>query len=300
MKKAFLLVYIAFTCSCVNAQIMFKTEYFGKSSYRITEGDIDEKVGNSKGSAIVYQGGINIPLSMKLNENNRPTMWSVSIGGVYAKLDNKNFTDPLVVDEIMNLGIGLNHLRPLNDKWSMMATVGGGVYMPSSRFSQIRYKNVLGSVGAIFIYHLKSNLQLGGGIAMNNSFGYPMVFPAFYFNWTTVGRFNVKIAMMDGIEILAGYNANKNVTLNIVTEMNGQLALLEQDGKDKMFSHQYIIVGFRPEIKIGKKISIPITAGFHAMRPAEMTDRSLKSIFDDRGYYFQISPYVSAGLKIGF
>lgn len=42
-------------CTGLNAQIMFKTEYFGESDYRMTEGDTDRKVGNSKGSAVVYQ-----------------------------------------------------------------------------------------------------------------------------------------------------------------------------------------------------------------------------------------------------
>lgn len=300
MKKILFLIFIITVYSNLNAQVMFKTEYFGKSSYRMTEGDTDEKVGNSKGSAMVYQGGINIPLSIKLNENNRPSMWAISAGGAYAKLNNKNFTEPLVIDEIMNLGLSINHLRPLNDKWSMLASVGGGIYMPTTQFSKVRFKNVLANVGAIFIYHLKPNLQLGGGIAMNNSFGYPMVFPAFYLNWTTEGEYVVKISMIEGLEMSVGYNVNKSLSLNIVAEMNGQMALIEQDGKDKIFTHQYIVAGFRPEIKVGKHISIPITAGISAMRPAEITNRSLKSMFQDRGYYFQISPYASAGLKIGF
>lgn len=300
MRKGLFLIFMIAGYFSVNAQVMFKTEYFGKSSYRMTEGDTDQKVGKSTGSAIVYQGGINIPLSMKLNKENRPTMWAISAGGAYAKLNNKNFTKPLVIGEIMNLGLSLNHLRPLNDKWSMMAMIGGGIYMPSSRLSEIRFKNVLGSIGTVFIYHLKPNFELGGGIAMNNSFGYPMAFPAFYLNWTTEGSYAVKISIMDGIEMSAGYNVNKNLSLNIVAEMNGQMALLEQEGKDKIFSHQYIVAGFRPEIKISKYISIPLTAGIHAMRPAEIMNRSLKSMFQDRGYYFQISPYASAGLKIGF
>jgi len=300
MKKVLLVVFIIIAYSGVNAQIMFKTEYFGKSAYRMTDGDTDEKIGDSKGSAMVYQGGINIPVSFKLNENNRPTMWAVNAGGAYAKLNNKNFTEHLVIDEIMNLGISLNHLRPLNDKWSMMASIGGGIYMPDTRFSQIRFKNVLGSIGAVFIYHLKPNLELGGGVAMNNSFGFPMVFPAFYLNWTTEKLFAVKISMLEGLEMSAGYTVSKNLSLNIIAEMNGQMALMEQDGKDKIFSHQYIVAGFRPEIKIGKHISIPVTAGISGMRPAEITNRSLKSMFQDRTYYFQISPYASAGLQIGF
>jgi len=299
MKKALFLLFMSAVYSGIQAQIMFKTEYFGKSSYRMTEGDIDEKVGNSKGSAIVYEGGINIPLYMKLNENNRPTMWSISAGGAYVNLDNKNFTEDLVIDEIMNIGLSLNYMRPLNDKWSMMATIGGGIYMPGTRLSQVRTKNILGSAGAVFICHLRQNLELGGGIALNNSFGFPMVFPALYFSWKTEGRYSVKVSMMNGMEISAGYNANKYLSLNIVAEMNGQMALFEKEGKDKMFTHQYIVTGFRPEIKIGKKVSIPLTVGIHAMRPAEITNRSLKSLFKDRSYYFQISPYASAGLKIG-
>lgn len=300
MKRVFFLLLMSITYSGISAQITFKTEYFAMSGYRMTEGERDKKVGNSKGSAVVYQGGINVPLSMKLNENNRPTMWTVSAGGAYAKLDNKNFTEPLVIDEIMNIGLSLNHLRPLNERWSMLATIGGGIYMPGTRFSKINFKNILGNVGAIFIYHLKPNLELGGGIAINNSFGYPMVFPAFYLNWATEGRCTVKISMLEGMEMSAGYNVSKNLSLNLIVEMNGQMALLEQDGKDKMFSHQYIVTGLRPAIRIGKILSVSVTAGIHAMRPAEMTNRNLKSIFQDGGYYFQISPYVSGGLQVDF
>lgn len=279
---------------------MFKTEYFGRSGYRVSEGETKENVGNSKGSAMVFQGGVNIPLSVKLNENNRPTSWAISVGGAYAKLDNKNFTEPLVIDEIMNIGLSLNHLRPLNEKWSLMATIGAGIYMPGTNFSQIGFKNVLGSVGAVFIRHLKPNLDIGGGLAVNNSFGYPMLFPAFYLNWKTDGKYDVKISMIKGLEMSVGYDVNENLRLYLIAEMNGQMALLEQDGKDKIFSHMYLVTGFRPEIKIGKNVSIPITAGINAWRPAEMTDRKLKSMFKDKEYYFRASPYASVGLKIGF
>lgn len=300
MRLLLICTFLTIICTKAHSQIEFKTEYIGKSKYRIIEGDTDQRVGDSKGSAIVYRGGINIPLSMTLNEDNRPTMWSVGAGGAYAKLKNKNFTEPLVIDEVMNLGLSLNHLRPINDRWSLMASVGGGIYMPTTRFSQIRFKNVMGSGGVIFIYHLKSNLELGGGVALNNSFGYPMIFPALYLNWSTEGQFNVNVSMMDGLEMSAGYKASNYLSLNIVAEMNGQMALFEQDGKDKIFTHQYLIAGFRPEIKVGKNVLIPITAGVSAMRPTEITDRKLKSMFQDRSYYFQVSFYTSVGLKIGF
>lgn len=78
------------------------------------------------------------------------------------------------------------------------------------------------------------------------------------------------------------------------------MALLEQEGKDKIFTHQYVVLGLRPEIKIGKRVSIPLTFGLNATRTAQITNRSLKTIFQDKGYSFKASGYASAGLQIGF
>lgn len=302
MKKLLFFVLAIGTYLDVHAQIQveLKSEYLGKSSYRVTEGETNEKVGNSKGSAMVHQADINIPLSLKLNELKRPTLWAINAGLAYAKLDNENFTEPLVIDKIMNIGISLNHVRPLNDRWSMVASVGGGIYMPSTDFSQMELNNLLGSAGIVFIRHLRPNLDLGGGLALNNSFGFPMVFPAFYLNWRTEGKYDVRIALMKGLEMSVGYNMHRNLRLSIIAEMNGQTALLKQEGKDKIFSHMYLVTGFRPEIKIGKTISIPITAGMNVWRPTQITDRKLKSIFQEKEHYFQASPYGSVGLKMKF
>lgn len=300
MRLLLICVFISFASTNISAQVFFKTEYFGTSKYQVTEGDSSQTIGNSKGSAVVYQGGINIPLFMKLNEKNRPTMWSIGAGGAYVKLNNKNFTEPLVINEILNIGVSLNYQRPLNDRWSMRAGVGGGIFMPGTDLSEIRFRNILASASLIFIRHLRPNLDLGAGLAINNSFGFPMLFPAFYLNWTTSGRYAVKVSLKDGLEMSAGYTINKNLRLSFVAEINGQMALLEQEGKNKIFSHQYVILGLRPEIKLGKRVSISLTFGLNATRTAQITNRSLKTIFQDKGYSFKASPYASAGLQIGF
>ncbi|QBQ40933.1 histidine kinase [Sphingobacterium psychroaquaticum] len=301
-KKLSLLLIMAlsYTISPAQVSVELKSEYIGKSSYRFMENEKSEKVGDSKGGALIHQGSINIPLSFKLNEKKRPTMWTLSVAGAYAKLDNENFTEPLVVDEIVNAGINLNHLRPLNDRWSMLASIGGGIYMPSTKISDISLNNTLGNAGIVFIRHLKPNLDLGGGVAFNNSFGTPMLFPAFYLNWRTEGKYSVNIALMNGLAVSAGYDVGKSLRISVIGEMNGQVALLEQDGEGKMFSHMYMIGGLRPEIKIGKKLSIPLTGGISAWRPAQMNDRTLKSIFKEQNYYFQSAIYASAGLKMKF
>lgn len=302
--KALLLSGVLFTMlnAYCQAQVSFKYEYFGSSSYYLDKGDNPrEKVGNAKGSAMVYQGNINIPLSVKINSNNQPTILGVGLSGSYASLNNKNFTENLVIPEIMNAELGVFHMRPLNEKWSLMASVGVGVYSPTTDLSQIRAKHVLGSVSAVFIHRFNENFELGGGIAINSTFGYPMVFPAIYLNWCMQGKVDFMLSMANGLEISAGIDVGKSFRMSLIGEMNGQSALLEKDGKDVIFSHQYLVAGFRPEIKLGQKVSIPITAGISGVRPAYFSDRTLKAMFaTNQDYYFQISPYLSAGLVINF
>lgn len=290
--------FLTVTCTSINAQITFKTEYLGKSS--LLDSDRN-KVENSKSSALVYKGGINLPLSIKMDNKKRPIVWGIGASGSYTSFNNQNIPKDLVLSEIMNLQLALYHMRPLNDKWSMMASAGFGIYTPDTRFSNIGFKNILGNAGVIFIRHLKPNLEIGGGLAINNTFGYPMLFPALYFNWTYEGRFAFKVSMMDGGHLSAKYDVNKSLSLSLIAEMSGQGALLEKDGKDVLFSHQYVVIGLRPEIKINKYISIPITVGMNATRSAYYTERRLKAMFkSDFDADFKESFYGSIGIKIGF
>ncbi len=303
--KSFLLVMLLLAIGVkLSAQISFKTEYFGTSSYwHETGGDSREKIGNCKGSAIIYQGSINIPVLVKNTKYNRPSVWGLGISGAYAKLDNKNFTaqyQGMVIDEMLNGTFGIFHMRPIGEKWNLIASIGVGLFTPTTDFSKMRGKELMGNGALIFVRQIKPNLELGGGIAVNNSFGYPMVFPGIYFNWNLEGKFDFKVSVVDGLEVGAGYNVNEFLDLSLIVEMSGQSAYVIKDDKEMIFSHQYFIAGLRPEIKLGNKVSIPITAGMHLIRSGFFSDRTLKGMFSNDDYYFQAAPYASIGLKIGF
>lgn len=294
------------TLVCLEAkaqQLSFKTSYLGKSGYYyLPPGEQPkEKIGDGKGSAMVYQGAVSIPLSMQMNANNRPTAWGIGVGGAYVSLQNQNFTDQMV-SEIMNLQVGVYHLRPLNDRWSMRASAGVGIFAASTDFSNISFKNMLASGGVVLIRHLNPRLDIGGGVAINSSLGYPMLFPAVYLNWRHNGKFDVNIELIDGLDVSAGYDFNDRFKLSYALEMNGQVALLKKDGNDVIFSHQYIVTGFRPEIKLGNTgLSATGMAGLNLYRPAAYSTRTLKGVFaSDNDYYFSVSPYVSVGLKWDF
>lgn len=278
------------------SQISFKTEYMSNSQYwhEIDE-EHREKVGNSKGGAIVYQGGIKIPLSVKANSNGQKLIWAISAAESYTQLDNQNFEDE-TLSEIMNFQLGLINLRPLNVRWSLLTVVGGGVYAPFTDLSKVDFDYILGNVGVIFIRHLKPNLDIGGGIAVNSTFGYPMVFPTMYLNWSLQSNYYVNVSMVTGLDIKSGYKFNDFFSLNIVANINGQLALLEKNGKDMMCTHQYITTGLSPEINFGKHICLSFVAGVNCVRPFYYNERSLRGMFTSDNYYFGTSPYAAFGI----
>lgn len=300
MKSAILiLVFSALLSFVLQAQLIIKTEYIGRSAYR--DEKTDEKVSNYKGASVIYQADLNLPLSLKTNENGLPRMWAITSGVAYARLYNQNFREDLVTDEIFNLYAGILNILPINRKWVMASSIGVGIYSPTPHLSGIIDKQLLANAALLFICNVRLNLQLGAGLAFNNTFGYMMVFPAFYLKWSTTGRWDININVSSGFEASGGYHFNERFALKLLLEVKGQMAFLQKDGKDMMFSHQYMVSGFRPEFRVGKYLSIPLVAGVNIMRMASYNKRTLKAMFvsTEPGGYFQVSPYFSAGFSIG-
>ena len=281
------------------AQVYIKTEYFGQSKYKDIYGN---KVGSSKGSAMVYTGGVKIPISVKMNKDSLASVWIADVSGAYASLENKNFTQNLVLSNMINAQFSVINVRQLSKKWSLIAFAGAGIYTSETQISKISANSILGNGGVIFAKKITPELELGGGLALTNALGYPMLFPALYVNYNSEGKYTFRVSMTNGIQMSAGYNFNKTFSLSLISEVNGQLVLLKKDDKDAMFTHQYLVTGLRPEIKINEKISLPITIGINALRYVYFNDRTLKSLFDDKvsNSKFDYSHYVAVELNYKF
>src|SRR3546814_13258660 len=116
------------------------------------------------------------------------------------------------------------------------------------------------------------------------------------------GKFDSNFELVDGLVISAGDDFNDRFKLSYAFEIDGHVALLKKAGKDVIFSHQYIVTGFRPEVKLGKTgFSITGMAGLNLYRPAAYADRTLKGVFaGNNDYFFSVSPYASVGLTMKF
>ncbi|SEB84042.1 hypothetical protein SAMN04489761_1922 [Tenacibaculum sp. MAR_2009_124] len=307
-KKTVLVLFILLTYQKVCSQIDFKIEHFGTSNYmhevKPSFFGTSEKnrVGNSQGKSTVYQANITLPLSLTINKNGSPKLWAINVGGAYTNLTNYNFSEQLVIPEITNVSLSLIHNRPLNERLSLIAVLGGSLNMAHSNINQINFDNTLINLAAIIVKQVNPNFKAGLGVAINNTFGFPMILPVIYIKWlTTQKKLSIDLSLLRGAELNIKYNIDKTFNIGILAENKGQGAFLKKEGKNMMFSHQYSIFGLVPEFKIGKGLSIPVVIGFSGRRNAQFRERKLSTIFDYKhSYFFDIAPYISVRLKYNF
>lgn len=251
-----------------------KTEYVPFSNYIRPE---DSLKTNSKSDFKRASLNISIPLSVKKDSAGKVRAWSLLVGGSYAKMSHKDYENPLFPDQMLNGQVGLQHIRPLGKKWSMMMMASVGVYTDLERIS---FDDVLGQGGVLFIRHFNPNLSLGGGPVLTTAFGTPMVLPWIYFDWKTNGKVKFKINFPEGAE--AGYQFSDAFALKAVVNLSGMTVERNKNGESVMFGYQQITAGLRPEIKINDKLSLHLTGGTTLVRSFSESERKIKSIFKDK------------------
>ena len=310
MKKVITLIMLCFAAKTF-AQISVKTEYISNSKFYDAVADTN----TGDGSAVIYSVGALVPLSMQAPKEDdpyqRPTVWGVSLNGTFVQMDNHNF--PIgkeLPSQVMNLGVSAIHLRPLKERWSMLMALGAGSYTPENRLSSIHIgENVVANGAFVLVWHLRPNIEIGGGVALNNSFGYPMVFPAFYFKYKGgfSDKFTIDINLLNGTKVAFGYDYSENLSLKLVANIGGYLAYLRRNGQKEMFSSQTFFVGLEPEFKLGKHISIPVTFGGSFIRSGRYRERTLSAMFASeaknedgsaRSSVFLPALYFAAGITI--
>ena len=310
MKEIFTFIILLLGVSSF-AQISVKTEYISNSEFY----DAVANTNTGNGSAMIYSAGAMVPLSMQASAEDDPykraTIWGVALSGTFVKMDNHNF--PIgkeLPSQVMNLGATALHLRPLKERWSMLMALGIGSYTPENRLSAIRIdENVLANGALVFIWHWRPNLEIGGGVALNNSFGYPMVFPALYLKYKGgfSDKFTIDVSLLDGTKVAFGYDYSENLSLKLVANIGGYSAYLRRNGQKEMFSSQTFFVGLEPEFKLGKHISIPVTFGGSFIRSGRYRERTLSAMFASeaknedgsaRSSMFLPALYFAAGITI--
>lgn len=277
------------------AQVFIKTEYIPFSGYR---NENSNKAGG-KGDFMSIQGGLQIPVSVKMNEFNQPIAWTVTLQGSYVSMQNQDLSIDYCINKLLNAQLILMHTRPLSERWSIIAILGGGIYTNLSEFSG---KCILGQGGILFVRKMNPNLNFGGGVAINNVLGFPMAFLALYLDWHKNGKYEFNLSMASKFEISAGMKLSPKLKLRLVGETNGMSAVVEKDGESKIFVHNYSTIRLQPELKLRKLLTAQMSAGVSVIRDVYFQDRTIKAFYADVEDYphFGVAPYISVGMKYGF
>ena len=251
-----------------------KTEYIPYSNYIRPE---DSTKTNSKSSFRRIQMNLSIPLSVKKTEDGKVKAWSLLVSGSYAKLSHKDYAAQLFPDQMLNAQIGLQHIRPLGGKWSMMIMGTVGVY---TDLENVDKNDILGQGGVVFIKQFNPNLAFGFGPGITTAFGVPMIMPFIYLDWKTGTKLKVSVKFPE--EATVGYQFSDMFALKAVVGLDGMVVERKKEDKSILLGYQQITAGLRPEIKIGKSLSLRITGGSVLVRSFNENDRSLKSFFKEK------------------
>ncbi|MDR2039064.1 MAG: DUF6268 family outer membrane beta-barrel protein [Bacteroidales bacterium] len=295
----FFILFLSVIVVEIRAQVTVKSEYMTGSSYKNKDG---EDFGS--GDFLKVSGRYHIPLSVKQNDLGQVTLWAASLNTAYGILGNNGMARDLNPDKILNAGINLTHMRPISDKWSLLATLGGGIY---SAHDAITGKSILVNGGVIFMYKIGNNFDLGAGLGLTNSFGLPVVMPMSVINWRLSGKYEVKVDIAGGMAVSGAININDKLKLKLVAmEMDGMSSVMSIDGESMIYASTIMKSFLCPEFKIGKSSTLYIGAGGAWLRSTTLTKRSLKDFFNNlfhdknRHLGFSSSGYFTVGYKYGF
>lgn len=277
------------------------TDYFSKSHFTDHANDFH---GKEQGEGYFIRYGIKYfqPLSIKLNERNQPTVWSLSAGLSMVRSGNSGEVSTIVPRDILNLGVITSYICPIAPKWSLALSLGCGVY---SQPGKIGFNSILANGGCIIIYDINTSLSVGLGVGLTNSFGLPMIMPSGYLKWVVKKRFELDVDLTNQIKITASSVFGKRFRLawNIV-ELDAMAAVVKHDSKDKLYSSMMLNSYFSPSLDIGNNFSVYANIGMNIIRFNSISERKIKYMFSGENLserrHFSPALQVGIGLRYGF
>lgn len=265
---------------------------------------LKDKDGNKYGSGNLQgiSGRYTVPLSRSMNERNQPTAWALMLSASYGMMENKGEAQSLNPDKILNTGLTVSHLRPLSKRWSLISSLGAGIYASPD---DVSWQNLLASGAFIFAYRLSDNLSIGFGGGLTNSYGVPIIMPMGYLSWRAGRRYEVLVDIANAMKVQVAKQMGKAVKLKLTAmEMDGMAAVMHTDGRQKLYSSVMISSGLDASFLLFGRTSLHAGVGGMWLRSSTIADRNLKSFFkslsdDDDGSKLRFTPtlHFSAGLQ---
>lgn len=273
---------------------------------RVSSSALKDKDGNRHGSGDMYRyaAEYTLPLSKKLNKQGQPTMWGLRLTASCGVLDNKGEARLLNPDKMVDAGVTVFHMRPLSDRWSLLASAGCGLYADPD---DVGWGSLLANGSAIFIYRVRPNLSIGAGGGLTNSFGVPVIMPMLYLNWKAGRRCEVSVDMVAVPKVKLATQLSKEARMELTAiEVEAMSAVTHVEGRERIYSTVLLNSGLELSFKIADHASLYAGAGTTWRRTSRLSKRNIESFFDnfsrndkDR-YHFGSAFRYSIGFRCNF
>lgn len=278
----------------VENEVVTSSAYEDSKDNRLGNGYIDKV-------SVTYD----MPLSMRLTEDKKPVMWRAFVRGFYGHAENNGAAAVYNPDDILNATVNVMHIRPIGERWTLMATAGIGIH---STFDDFTWRDVFANAAAVFSYRHNANLDYGVGVAAITTYGWPIVLPMPYVRYhstqtqgrPTPGTWEFDINFMGRAQLTASTWLTPRLKLNIDgLDMQSMHANVKYDGKWKVYTTTTAQSGIRPELTLGKKSTLSLAAGIVWRRTTNLADRSyagfFKSFNHNRRRHFGRAAYITVG-----
>lgn len=279
-------------------QVQVNADYHTRSNFT-SKDDGDVRIGD--GDMMRYSLRYVQPLSLKLNERKQVKAWALSVNATYARLDDNGAAYRWNPNEIMNAGVMVSYLTPISQKWSIMASLGVGIY---AQVDHIRWQSLLANGSCIFAYRATPYLSVGGGMGLTNAYGPPMVMPMFYLSWKRGDKYQLEVNMVNMITAKASTRFTNHFKLTwTILEMDNLTAVVFPKDKAQIYSSMMLKMYLTPEYYFAPKWSVFGNIGVNLVRTSRISDRRIGAMFSNLGgsdYSFKPAGFFSLGLRYGF
>lgn len=280
---------ILFQTTTSFAQIIANSEYLPNTT-------IKDKDGN-KGECDVWISkiGVNLPLIYKpATEERGIRLYGISLSAKHLQISGEEAP----VNDVTACNFALTHFRTLSNKrWGLISCAGVGIN--KCQHLPIGSENLSAFALCRLDYRIRPKFPIGFGLAFTNNFDLPLVAPSFAISYKTEsGNYGIEVASMAydlKFRCYRKFGEHFKLALRTTYDRIGSPVVIE-NGKDQLFSYNYIFSGLSPEYCFNKKTSIGASLGYFLWSKMAFRERNLMSIFHspEKEYQGEPSPFVSA------
>lgn len=270
-------------------------DYLPPSHYIRGEDSVKTK---STTTQVRYNFGAMFMLSNRVDTaTGKVRNWSLAAGGSYTKLTNKDYDSKIFPEELLGAQLALQHYRNINKRWGMVGILSVGLFTDMEKIDQ---NDIFINGGVLFIKQVNPRFSYGLGAMLTNSFGTPMILPAFMVKWQTQNKYRIDINFPEKISVST--SLNKYTDLGLAFRMNGAAYDVERGAdKKRLMGHTEMSIGLENTWHLSKHIDFVATGGSILLNQTSFNEKKLSEMFSDKpnarlgtNYFF------SGGLKWNF